>query len=277
MAVLAVTCAYGQALSIQNAALQTREDGPAVEAGRQFRAGELAYGSFLVGNFQKKPGPDPAAEESIISLSYRVEALDPAGLAIQAPVTGKIEASVRREDKDWRPKVRFQLLMPPLPPSGTYHVDAWVKDEFAGKEARVRIPFEVKGYDVAAADKLTLANFRFQRTERASEGAWTSAVYHVGETVWVLFDATGFQLGPKNRYDLTYGLAVLDAAGKVLFEQDLATELAEEPDYPKRGMPGALSVRIADGTGKGTYQFLVRVKDRVGSETVEKTGKFTVE
>ena len=264
-------------LAIQNAALQIQEDGAAVAPGRLFRAGELAYGSFSVANFQQKPGPVPEAEENIISLSYRVEAFDGAGVAIQALQVGKIDATVRREDKEWRPKIRFQLIIPPLPPSGAYRVEAWVKDEFAGKEARVQIPFQVKGYDVATADKLTVANFRFQRTEKVSEGAWTPAVYHVGETVWVLFDATGFKLGPKNRYDLAYGLAVLDAAGKVLFELEDVADLAEEPAYPKRAVPGALSVRVAEGTPKSTFQFRVRVKDRVGGEIVDQLGKFMIE
>jgi hypothetical protein len=269
---------YGQTtLAIQNAALQTQEDGAAVAAGRLFRAGELAYGSFSVANFQKKASTDPAVDETTILLSYRVEALDPAGVAIQAPQAGKIDATVRKEDKEWRPRVRFNLLLPPAAPSGTYRIEGFVKDEFAGKETRVTIPFEVKGYDVAPADKLTIANFRFQRSERASEGAWDPATYRVGETVWVLFDATGFKLGPKNRYDVAYGLAVMDGAGKVLFEQDGVAELTEEPEYPKRGLPGALSVRVAEGTPKTAFQFLVKVTDRVGGETVERNGKFTVE
>ena len=275
---LVAASAYGQtALSIGNASLQMSEDGPSVEAGRLFRPGELAYGSFTISNFKQNPGADISKDDPLISLSYRVEVFDPLGIAIQPSKEGKVAVEMRREDKDWRPKVRFELIVPPLPPSGTYRVEAWVKDEFANKEATHTIPFEVKGYDVATSDKLTVSNVRFQRTDRTSEDGMPSPVYHAGEFVWALFDVSGFKLGPKNRYDVEYGLAVLDGTGKVLFEQDPAAQLNEEPDYPKRALPGALSVQIAAGTPKTKYQLRLRVKDRVGDQTTEHVGDFSVE
>ena len=42
-------------------------------------------------------------------------------------------------------------------------------------------------------------------------------------------------------------------------------------------VPGALSVRIAEGTPKTAFQFRVKVTDRVGGETVERIGQFRVE
>jgi hypothetical protein len=271
--------AFAQApLTITGAALQTYEDGPAIDAGKVFRAGELAYGSFFVRGFARKSTGEANSEDTLLALSYEVKVTDPEGTPIQAPQTGKLRDTIRTEDKnkDWTPKVRFMVTMPPAPPSGTYRIDLRVTDELGGKEAREQIPFEVKGYNAPRVSELTVANFAFQRTERVNEGPLANPAFKVNETVWVRFDVAGFALGEKNRYDVALGLAVLDATGKVLFEQPGAAELAEAPEYPKRAVPGALSVKIAPGTGKAEYQFRVTVTDRTSGKTAEKTGRFTV-
>ena len=253
-----------------------QEDGASV-TGRIFRSGEYAYGSFFVNGFARKPAPEQSSEDVLISLEYQVRVLDPEGVPIQKEQSGQVRDRIREQDKDWRPKIRFQLLLPPAPPSGTYHVEIHVKDDYASREATAQIPFDVKGYDAPKVSELTIANFRFQRTDRANEAPLASPSYSIGDSVWVRFDVGGFQLGPKNRYDVALGLAVLDSSGKVLFEQPDAVQLSEEPEYPKRGLPGVLSVQVAPGTAKAEYQFRVTAKDRVGDKTAEYTGRFRVE
>ena len=66
-----------------------------------------------------------------------------------------------------------------------------------------------------------IRNFRFYRTEEEPEPI-RNAVYRAGDAIWSRFDIIGYKFGEGNLVEVSYGVAVLNADGKVLFAQDQA-------------------------------------------------------
>ena len=63
---------------------------------------------------------------------------------------GKIETTVTQEDKDWMPKLRDTIVVPPLADTGEYVVLVKLSDELAKATEEKRAIFHIKGRDVAA-------------------------------------------------------------------------------------------------------------------------------
>src|SRR5579863_472152 len=93
------------------AGLRQREDGPPIEPGTVFVPGEVIFFSCRLDGYQ-------ASKEKKIAIQYEFSAADPGGVPLMEPVTGKVEAELALEDKEWKPKVRQTVLVPPLAESG---------------------------------------------------------------------------------------------------------------------------------------------------------------
>src|SRR3974377_538459 len=100
-------------LSIQNVALSQYEDGPPVPASSYYMAGGTVFLSFQVSGYRPSGEDEPG-----VRLSWSVEAKDPAGIAVTEPETGKLAAALAQEDKNWMPKVRQTIQVPPFGPGG---------------------------------------------------------------------------------------------------------------------------------------------------------------
>src|SRR2546430_378170 len=86
----------------------------------QSEDGEVLYFSCQVEGYSK-------TEKDEIRLTFQVEAKDANGVLLQAPTNGKVETNLSPEDKDWLPKLRATILIPPLLPPGEYQMLAKVK------------------------------------------------------------------------------------------------------------------------------------------------------
>ncbi|HET9320639.1 MAG TPA: hypothetical protein VFO27_12720 [Bryobacteraceae bacterium] len=257
-------------LTIFKPSVSDLEDGPAVPPSFTFVSGQFIFLSFQVAGYK-------VADEQKIHLSYKVDALDPKGVRLVEPFAGAVDTTLADEDKNWKPKVRRQILIPPLAPSGTYKISVQVTDDLnKGASVSQDIPFEVRGRDVPPSDTPVVRNFQFYRGEDDREPIKVAA-YKPGDTLWARFDIVGYKFGPGNTIDVDYGISVLDPSGKVLFTQDKAAEEKSSSFYPKTYVPGSMNLNLQSTIRPGEYTIVVSVRDHIGNQTAEARGNFTIE
>src|SRR6266545_4446574 len=182
-------------------------------------------------------------------------------------------AGFRKSPED---KVRMEIPIPPLAGSGAYRVVVKVRDEIAKTEAEKTIGFQVEGHPVEPSDALVVRNFRFFRGED-DQAALPRAVYRPGDAVWARFDIIGYKYGKNNAVDVAYGIAVLSSPGKVLWSQNDAAVERSESFYPKRYVPGAMSINLQPTIRPGEYTIAVQVRDATGNQTFEGKYNFNVQ
>ncbi|MBK7930590.1 MAG: hypothetical protein IPJ98_24895 [Bryobacterales bacterium] len=262
-------------LAIVEATLSQYEDGTPMPATYRHFPGETVYLAFRIQGYRREEKQD---ERNFLKLNWKVELRDPAGRLVVRPGSGKIDAELAEQDKEWKPKQRWEALLPPLLPSGDYQVVITLADEYAKKEVSKTLPLPVKGYDVEPSRDLTVRNIRYYRSEPSSQQEpMEQAAYRPGDTVWAQFDIAGFRLGEHNRFEVSYGIEVFRANGQSLYKEEEAARLAEANFYPKHALPGAFSLTLTPDLAKGPYAVALRVKDLAGNQSYETKTSFTVE
>jgi len=256
-------------LAIVKLAFSQSEDGEVVSSKYQFLGGEALYFSCQVEGYTK-------TEKDEIRLTFQIEAKDANGLLLQALTSGKVEATLSPEDKEWLPKLRATILIPPLLPPGEYQIAVKVKDELANAPVEAHAAFTVHGRDVEPSITLTVRNFRFLRTEDDTKPLPVAA-YRPGDAVWARFDMTGYKLGDGNQFDIEYGLVVLRADGTQAYAEPQAAAQKELTFYPVRYQPGVLSLNLAKDQKHGEYTIVLKVRDNLGGQNYETRQKFSVE
>jgi hypothetical protein len=258
-------------LAIDRLALHQYEDGPLLGPNYEFLPGETAYFSCRVSGFQVRV----QEEERTAKLTWEMQVEDPSGALLENPLSGQIQESLSSQDKTWIPKFLASFVVPPFAPSGTYKIPVHIRDEIAGKDLRATLEFKVRGHDVEPSETLVARNFKLLHAE--DETAVTPPIFKPGSTLWAKFDITGFKLGPQNNFSVEYGLAVENGEGKQLFSQPMAAEDHGEPFYPKRYVPGVLSLNLDSNVSKGQYTLVVILRDQVGQQLQEVRQPFQVE
>jgi hypothetical protein len=264
--------AAGQAaepLKIVNAVAHQMEDGSMATVPKSFTTGEVVFFSFQLENYSVSP-------EKKVKLSAKIDALDSKGVRLQEPVLSTVDTEITPKDKEWKPKLRAQVIIPPLALAGIYKIGVKAVDHLNGAEAAAEIPLTVTGRNVAESDTLTVRNFGFYRTEDGPEPLSTPA-YRAGDTVWARFDITGYKYGEGNAVDVEYGVSVLSPSGKVLFSQPRAAAEQTASFYPKRYLPNSFNLNIQPKTPPGAFTIVLTVKDNVGDQTYETKQQFSVE
>ncbi len=256
-------------LVIVGPALHQFEDGPALPTAYAFTPGDTVFLDFEVSGYQ-------ASAKDRILLSFQIEARDPQGRLLAPPTVRKVDAELADEDKNWKPKVRYDVLVPPLADTGSYRILIRGKDELSGAEASAEVGFSVQGREVASSDTIIVRNFRFLRSEEDA-APLAVAAYRPGDTVWARFEITGYKLGAKNRLDVAYGVSLLRSSGEALFSEPNAAAEADESFYPKRYVPGILSLKLDPDIARGEYAIMVAVRDQVGGQQYEARQTFRVE
>ncbi len=267
-----VSAPPGQApkqLSIVKAALRQYEDGPALPAGFSFVTGESVFVSFQIQGYKVSP-------DAKIDLKYRMEAVDPDGVLLAEPASHELSAEISTEDKNWLPLVRETFQLPALALAGTYQVHLAVEDKLSGQTAKTELPVTVRGKHIEKTAALAATDFRFLRSEQDRDGM-DPAVYHPGDTIWGRFDITGFKYGEKNHVHVEYGIALLGASGKTLYSQPQAAVEDDATYYPKRYLPGALSLSLGKDFRPGEYTIVLSLRDDVGKQLEETRHTFRVE
>jgi hypothetical protein len=262
-------------LEIEKFALRQFEDGPALPASHEFLPGETIYWSFRVHGFHVTKTENEAGDtESHMKLTWSVRAMDPKDVLIEKERSGKVEARVFDQDKDWTPRAADSFVVPPFAPFGIYHATVTVKED--GAEATSTLEFKVRGDKIEPSDTLIGRDVRFLRSE--SDGApLKNPVYQAGDTLWVRFEITGYKFGEKNKFDVEYGLAILRANGETMFRQPVAAKETSESFYAQHYVPGVLSLGLNKDLPPGSYTMVITMRDKIGNQTWESREKFQVQ
>jgi hypothetical protein len=252
------------------ASLHQSEDGPPAEPGAVFVPGEVIFFSCRLDGYQ-------ASQEKKVLIHWQFSASDPAGIPIIEPASGKVEAELALEDKEWKPKVRQSILVPPLAESGVYKVRFSATDELGKATATAEAQFEVRGHAVAPSDTLVIRNFRFYRSEDDATQPLSIAAYRPGDTVWARFDITGYKFGQGNRREVAYTVTVTAPDGHVMLAPRDPSIDQGSSFYPMKYAPCVISINLQSNIRPAEYTILIAAQDRIGNQTAEVKQTFRVE
>ena len=256
-------------LKVIDAGIHQTEDGPLVEKGETFVPGEVIFFSCRLDGYQASPARK-------VTIHYEFSAVDPAGVPVVEPVSAKIETELAPEDKEWKPKIRQTVLVPPLAESGTYKMRFSAKDELSGGVASTELPFEVRGHAVEPSDTLVVRNFRFYRGEDDAEPLKLAA-YRPGDRVWARFDITGYKMGTGNQREVAYTVTVTGADGRILLAPGAPSVDKGASFYPMKYLPCVINLNLQPNIRPGEYTITITAQDRVGNQTYDSQQTFRVE
>lgn len=260
-------------LAIERLALHQYEDGPLLPPSHDFLPGETVWFSCRVAGFESQPSGD----NRDVKLSWQAGLTDPAGIAVAPSTAGRLNESLRTQDKDWVPKFGASFLLPSFIPGGSYHIPVMVKDEVAGAEISGDLVFHVRAETIEPSASFVIRRFRFLRNEDDTAALLPPVVYKPGTMLWARFEMAGYKFEPNNKFSVDYGLAILDADGKEVFAQPEAASESKESFYPQVRVPGALSVHLDPNVPKATYTLVVTARDQIGRQIAEQRTPFRVE
>jgi hypothetical protein len=261
------------ALQLVNAGVRQIEDGPPVPLGTQFVPGETVYYSVQVAGYAINTA-DP--EKRKVHLSYTIDTFDPKGARLVETVQSVLDTTISLQDKEWKPKVRSEFLIPTFAPPGKYKVVATVTDDISKTSASAETSYEVSGFRVDASSELTVRNFSFYRSEEDPKPIATAA-YRAGDTLFARFNMTGFRFGDQNTINLAYDVAVLNPEGKQIYEQANAAVEKSFSFYPKPYVPGGMNLSLQPDMRKGRYTIVLTVHDFAGKQNYETRHTFDVD
>jgi hypothetical protein len=260
-------------VAVTQVRLHQFEDGPEVSVGYEFLPGETGWFSARASKFKTETNPE--TEERSVKLAWEARVTDPKGVLLEPPKTGRIEETLRPQDKNWQPKITGSFLVPPYAIGGMYSVQVKVQDVLSRSQAVGVLQFTVKAPEFQEPEKLSILDFHFLEGENSPE-IRLSPVYHPGETLWAGFDIAGFKRTEGNRFSVSYGLAVSGADGRELFSQPRAAEESKESFYPQRWVPGRLSLKLDSNVAPGSYTLLIKAEDDIGGQSAESSANFEV-
>jgi hypothetical protein len=262
-------------LAIVHPVFARSEDGAPEASDEDFVSGETVHFSCQAEGYKKKDKPNDYGKQDV-SLKFQIEVRDKNGVLLKPVQEGKIETTVTEEDKDWKPKLRDTIVVPPLADTGEYIVLVKLSDELTKATEEKRAVFHIKGRDVAPSDTLTVRNYRFLRGED-DEKPLPVAAYRPGDSVWGRFEMTGYKLGDKNQVDIEYGLTVLSEDGSVVYTEPQAANQKIQTYYPQRYQPGVLNLNLAKDQPLGKYTIVLAVRDNLSQQMYETRETFSVE
>ena len=269
IAVAALLQGAAGTLSLLNLTISDSDGGASLPSSYAHVPGETLFLSFQVAGYK-------ASAADKVHLSYKIDAYDPHGVRIVEPVASEIEDSLAPEDKNWKPTVRQEIQVPPLADSGVYKIAVSLNDEIGHTAASQEVTFTVRGHPVEPSDTLVIRNFRFYRGEQDTEPL-QKAAYRPGDPVWARFDITGFKYGEDHAIQVSYGVAVIAPSGKELWSQAEAAVEKSQSFYPKRYVPGSMSLKLQPNIRPGEYGMLISAHDLVGNQTCELRQNFSIE
>ena len=262
--------AFGQGpnLTTSHAVVSQSEDGPPM-AGESFVPGEQVFFSYLAEGLNAK-----ATDK--IKLTGHIQAFDPKGVAISMPDEQVVATTLAQEDKEWKPKIRSQFLIPTIAPGGSYKIRYDIVDDQTKKKAAGEATFSVRSYSVEPAKELAVRNFGFYRSQDEQTPLKVVA-YRAGDVMWVKLDITGYKYGEQNAIDVTYDVDVQGPSGKSLFSQPDAAVERSQAFYPQPWVPVEFNLNLQSSMTLGPYTLVITAHDGVGNQTAVAKAEFRVE
>ena len=216
-------------------------------------------------------------EDKDVHLTYNIRTTDPSSRPLAEAEKGEVKVQLAPEDKEWGPKIRYEVQIPPVPEPGTYTVHISLEDMIGHRTATENPTFTVQSQNIPDLSKLGVSNFAFKHSANDVTRIQTGAVYKPGAVVWAAFDMAGYKFGPNNKFSITYGFSLAAPDGKVVFEQPKAASDSDESFYPKLYRDATMSLKLAEHAPPGKYTLTIRVHDEIGDQTAESPHTFQVE
>ncbi len=243
------------------------EDGPPLGMLRLV-PGEIVYFSFSVENFRK-------SDEGKVELTGHVQVLDPTGIPIYPAEEVPVLTTLSPEDKDWKPKLRAAVAIPPIAPPGIYKVKYDVTDDQSHETAAGEATFGVEAKFVAPSGILAVRELNCFRNQDDTTPLITP-VYKAGDMVWVKFYITGFKYGEQNSIDASYDVEVLNPDGTSLMKKEDAAMEKSSAYYPQPYIPGLFNLTLKPTMAQRIYTVVITAHDNVGNQTSTAKLKFQV-
>jgi len=249
------------------------EGGPAWDTGQAARSGENLVFSFSISGLKTF---ETDKEEKKIRYEWTAQALDPKGVALAEPLSGKQEAEILPEDKDWIPKISGTLKLPDFLPRGSFHLAVSVRDVVADVSAKGEFPFPVSGPSIPSQDRFAIQDVRFFREESSTEPI-SPVAYRPGDTIWIRFQMSGFHGNSSKELHVRYGYELKNPTGKVVFSQTDALEARQSYFYLPAYLPAFLSFTPDSKVPRGEYAVILTAQDAVSGEQAQSEQKFRIE
>ncbi len=269
LALVALLCPGQTALKIVEPSIAQMEDGQPADGASQFVPGETIFVSFLAENYKRGNGQR-------VELSGEMEVVDPNGILIAPKDTQKIATTLEAEDKDWRPKLRAQFVLPTIAPPGKYTLRMKVTDIQTAQTANAELKLLVNGPSVAPSGTPVIRQFGFYRAED-DPTPLTVPAFRPGDTLWARFFLTGYQYGPENAIDVAYDISASDATGKEMFSQKDAVHEKSKAFYPQPWIPSGMSLNLQPNMRPGTYAVTITLRDNISGQASTEKHEFRVE
>lgn len=266
-ALFAQSAAPPRTLRVINPVSAQFEDGPPLGSLRLV-PGEIVYFSFNVENFAM-------SDERKVQLTGHVQVFDPTSVSIYPSEEIPILTALSPEDKDWKPKLRAAIAIPPIAPPGVYHVKFDVTDEQSHETASGEATFAVEAKYVAPAGILAIRELNCFRNQDDTT-ALITPIYRAGDMVWVKFFITGFKYGEQNSIDASYDVEVLNPDGTSLMKKEDAAMEKSSAYYPQPYIPGIFNLTLKPTMAQHVYTVTITAHDNVGNQTATAKLKFQV-
>jgi hypothetical protein len=264
-------CILGQAnttLTVNRAVAAQFEDGPPLGALRLV-PGEVLYFSFFADGFRK------SADTRRVEMTGHVQVFDPAGIAVAPKEEILIVTDLSPEDKDWKPKLRAAVSLPPIAPPGVYKVKYEVTDEQSKQTASGESSFGVEAKYVAPSGILAVRELNFYRNQDDTTALITPS-YRAGDIVWVKFYITGYKYGEQNSIDASYNVELLGPDGTSIMKKEDAAMEKSMAFYPQPYIPGIFNLSLKSTMSHNVYTLVITAHDNMGKQTATATSKFQV-
>jgi len=255
------------ALKADNPVAAQFEDGPPLGALRLV-PGEVVYFSFIAENFKK-------SDTGKVELTGHVQVFDPRGISIFPAEEIPLVTTLSAEDKNWKPKFRAAVAIPPIAMPGAYKVKFAVTDEQSHQSASGEASFDVEAKFVAPSGILAVRELNFYRNQEDTTALITPS-YRAGDTVWVKFYIMGYQYGEQNSIDASYDVELLEPDGTSIMKKEDAAMEKSTAYYPQPYIPGLFNLTLKSTMTHNVYTLVITAHDAVGNQTAVAKSKFQV-
>ncbi|HXE53011.1 MAG TPA: hypothetical protein VN541_08355 [Tepidisphaeraceae bacterium] len=243
------------------------DDGPPL-GGMRLRPGEVVYFSFIVEGYAR-------SAERKVDITGHIQVFDPRGIPVAPADEIPILTTLSEEDKEWKPKVRSAITLPPIAPHGTYKIRYDATDNQSHQAVAAEASFDVEAKLVAPAPALTIRELNFFRRQEDTTPLITP-VYRAGDMIWVKFYIVGYKTGEQNSIDSSYDVELLGPDGASIMKKEDAAMEKSTAYYPQPYIPGIFNLTLKSTTPPAAYTVVITAHDNVGSQTATAQSKYQV-